>query len=107
MRRRPVPGFKKYCSVKYFQIRLGAAGLRPRNLARRPLVMLFSSARNFASQVMWDPEGGNQHDPENLQFLAQIRQHLLPQIETMQPAPSDFLFDASDSPLELSKQRRR
>ena len=61
--------------------------------------MLFSSARNFASQVMWDPEGGNQHDPENLQFLAQIPQHLLPLIGTMRPAPSDFLFDASDSML--------
>ena len=46
---------------------------------------------------MCDPEIGMPHDPENLQFLAQIPQHLLPQIETMQPAPSDFLFDASDS----------
>ena len=45
--------------------------------------MLFASARNFASQVVWDPEGGNQHDPENLQFLAQIPQHLLPLIGTM------------------------
>jgi len=61
--------------------------------------MLFTSARNFASQVVWDPEGGNQHDPENLQFLAQIPQHLLPLIGTMRPAPSDFLFDASDSML--------
>ena len=62
-------------------------------------MMLFASARNFASQVVWDPEGGNQHDPENLQFLAQIPQHLLPLIGTMRPAPSNFLFDASDSML--------
>ena len=61
--------------------------------------MLFASARNFASQVVWDPEGGNQHDPENLQFLAQIPQHLLPLIGIMRPAPSEFLFDASDSML--------
>ena len=62
-------------------------------------MMLFASARNFASQVVWDPEGGNQHDPENLQFLAQIPRHLLPLIGTMRPAPSEFLFDASDSML--------
>jgi len=61
--------------------------------------MLFASARNFASQVVWDPEGGNQHDPENRQFLAQIPRHLLPLIGTMRPAPSEFLFDASDSML--------
>ena len=41
-----------------------------------------------------NPEGGIQHDPENLQFLARISRNLFLHIETVRHAPSDFLFDA-------------
>ncbi len=50
---------------------------------------------NFGPQVVWDPEGGNPHD--HLPFLSQIPQHLLQDIQTSQPPPSVFCFDATDA----------
>ena len=51
---------------------------------------------NFESQDVGDPEGG---DPHALQLIARIPPHLLRQIQTMRPDPTEFCFDATDAML--------
>ena len=52
---------------------------------------------NFGSHLLRDPEGGNQHAPEYLQFLAQIPSHVLPFIDILRPSPSEFSFAKTDA----------